>query len=678
MAAPSAPLARLDRPAGDLASDPASTYLRAWERKIGDPWCTQLFFGSGLTIPTSDGTYIPPWRGDNYSSATVDNFDEIDAQVAKLLASHKIELVSDPDDIANLVVNPVGAANKKDRGVILPEKRFYLDCSRHVNARLPHYEMRLPGYDDALDRLYPGAWLAKVDLSAAFLHVRIDRRYRRLLGFKWRDDFYRFTHMIFGLSTAPAIWQYAMDRVRDYLRSLGLNVTVYLDDFLLIADSAEACRSQLETLFSELASLGLTVNHKKTLGPAQVIHYLGLEIDSTRMELRVPDYKLAQVRAQISEFRLAHASTRSAPLRSVLSLTGRLGHIARAVRASRPFLRRLWNLCRGLDFGHHLRHRSVRLSPLIWRDLEWWESLLSHWNGSSRWINGADLVSFSDASNLGFGFHCGSNMRAGAWPRAARDRHINWKELRAIELSCAEFGPLWAGRRVLFACDNKTAVDILNAGSSRNDALAECLRRIAMLAALYDFDFRAVHIPGAVNVLADALSRSVLSSSSDDWPSLYLSLLDSAPSSLLSDLASLRARIASASNDLLSASCPPGGPGPVPREEHAKGLQVLRHQVPALERLAASLGGHDLYGLHRPPVPSVPSPPRCLREAQPLLDSRGELCPHPPLQRSGVEGPPRSRQGDEGHHPHRGRSSGAEAPIPLKVVTPLHSPCPRA
>lgn len=143
----------------------------------------------------------------------------------------------------------------------------------------------------------------------------------------------------------------------------------------------------------------------------------------------------------------------------------------------------------------------------MWRDIEWWESLLSRWNGVARWIHGADLVSFSDASNLGFGFHCGPNMRAGAWPSAARGRHINWKELRAIELSCVEFGASWTGRRVLFACDNLTAVHIINAGSSRNDALASCLRRIATLASLYDFDFRAVHIPGSANVLADALSR---------------------------------------------------------------------------------------------------------------------------------------------------------------------------
>ena len=61
---------------------PARYALRAWERKIGDPWCTQLFFGSGLTIPTSDGTFIPPWSGDNYSSAVlVTTMTEIDSQV---------------------------------------------------------------------------------------------------------------------------------------------------------------------------------------------------------------------------------------------------------------------------------------------------------------------------------------------------------------------------------------------------------------------------------------------------------------------------------------------------------------------------------------------------------------------------------------------------------------------
>lgn len=648
--------------------DPFGLQRGAWERKIGDPWCTQLFFGSGLTIPTSDGTFIPPWSGDNYSSATIENFDEIDAQVLKLLASNKIELVSDTADIADLIVNPVGAANKKDRGVILKEKRFYLDCSRQVNFRLPHYEMRLPGYDDALRRLFPNAWLAKVDLSAAFLHVRIDPRYRRLLGFKWRNSFYRFTHMIFGLSTAPAVWQYAMDRVCDYLRSLGLNIIVYLDDFLLIADSAAQCESQLNIMYAELASLGLNVNHKKTLGPSQSIHYLGLEIDSVKMELRVPDYKLTQVKAQLAAFRADFGTRNSAPLRAVLSLTGRLGHIARAVRSSRPFLRRLWDLCRGFDFGHNLRHRSIPLSNAIWRDLEWWDTLLDRWNGVSRWITGADVISFSDASSKGFGFHCGSSMRLGAWPLSARGRHINWKELRAVELSCAELGPSWTGRHVLFVCDNMTAVEIINSGSSRNPALADIIRRIAMLAALYDFDFRAVHIPGVDNKWADLLSRALESCPAVDWPADYLALLDAPPSSLLFDLASLRLRLASASHSVLSASQSCQGEGGEACGVHKGDLRALRAAVPHMEQLARASGGRDPCGQHRPLLPSVPgryggdSPPRSSN------DQGRQLGDLKLLQRPVLE----DVHGLQGRHArHRSSHGGttqSEAPIPLSVV----------
>ena len=663
------PQERVEVHAAPLAV-PLSPHLRAWESKIGDPWCTQLFCGWGLTIPTSDNTFIPPWCGDNYSSAAIDNFEEIDAQVTRLLAEGKIEPVSSPSEIANLVVNPVGAADKKDRGVVLPEKRFYLDCSRHINSRLPHYKMHLPGSDDALARLYPNAWMAKVDLSAAFLHVRIDPRFRRLLGFKWRDQHYQFTRMIFGLSTAPAIWQYAMDRVCDYLRSLGLNIIVYLDDFLLISSSLASCTSELATLYDELGSLGLSVNMKKTLGPAQSLHYLGLEIDSSSMELRVPDYKLIQTRAQLSEFRTLFGPKRAAPLRAVLSLTGRLGHIARAVRASRPFLRHLWDTCRGLDFAHNLRNRTVSLSNVIWRDLDWWDSLLSHWNGVARWISDADIVSFSDASNLGFGFHCGPHVRAGAWPLHLRGRHINWKELRAIELSCAEFGHLWSGRRVLLACDNQSAVSILNHGSSRNPALAAIGRRIALLAALFDFDFRAVHIPGASNKLADFLSRSASCCPVVDWPSDYLDLLDSHPSSLLSDLPSLRRQLFSASHSLLSSSGPCACKIGEACAEHEEDLRPLRQEVPFLERLARSSRTPDQFGSFGPVLSRIPRPPRAVTLCD-FFNQRRVCCNLEPLQCVHTL---EVLIGLQGHYArycaHHGGSPETEAPIPLEVVTP--------
>lgn len=201
-------------------------------------------------IPTLDGTPVPPWRGNNYKTATELHVDNIQAQFEKFLASGVVEEVTDPASIADLVVNPVGAADKKDNGVVQPERRWYLDLSRAVNARLPHYEMRFPGYDNALDRLSKGCFMAKVDLSAAFLHVHVHRHSHRLLGFSWRGKFYQFTRMIFGLSIAPAVWQYVTERVCDLFRSLGFVVLIYLDDFLLIADSKDECQRQLDHMLS--------------------------------------------------------------------------------------------------------------------------------------------------------------------------------------------------------------------------------------------------------------------------------------------------------------------------------------------------------------------------------------------------------------------------------------------
>lgn len=653
-----------------LPIEPPSPYLGAWERKIKDPWCTQLFCGSGLKIPTSDGTYIPPWTGDNYPSATVENFTEIDNQVTQLLTSGRIERVTLPSDVASLIVNPVGAANKKDRGIILPEKRFYLDCSRHTNSRLPHYKMRLPGYDDALERLFPNAWLAKVDLSAAFLHVRIHKDDRRVLGFKWGEHYYRFTRMIFGLSTAPAVWQYAMDRVCDYLNSIGLNICVYLDDFLLIADTRSTCEQQLATLYDELASLGLTVNKKKTLGPSQSIHYLGLEIDSVKMELRVPDYKLRQVCEQIAAFRNLYQAANSAPLRAVLSLTGRLGHISRAVRASRPFLRRLWDLCRGFDFGHHLRNRPVYLNKSIWHDLEWWEALLAHWNGVARWISEPDIVSFSDASNAGFGYHSGSRSRHGSWPIPLRGRHINWKELYAIELSCAEFGPSWARHRILLACDNQTAVSIINAASSRNPSLAAIARRIALLAAIYDFDFRAVHIPGASNHFADFLSRTALPHPHPEWhSSRYLELLDAPPSVVLHSLATFHSELAASTDAILSSCDSSSSTSRKTCRQYEEDLRSLRQTVPDLEHLARSLRSPDPFGHVGRVFPSVPGPHGDNRLCT-SVDQGRALCTHLSLQVPFVDHHPSLQRHNARYCAHHCRTPEAETPIPLEVVTP--------
>ena len=76
-----------------------------------------------------------------------------------------------------------------------------------------------------------------------------------------------------------------------------------------------------------------------------------------------------------------------------------------------------------------------------------------------------------------------------------------------IVLAAAVWGQHWAGKLVLFRCDNDAVVAVLRKGSAKDENLLHSLRCLAFLAAHYDFIFTAQHLPGKHNQAADALSR---------------------------------------------------------------------------------------------------------------------------------------------------------------------------
>ena len=84
------------------------------------------------------------------------------------------------------------------------------------------------------------------------------------------------------------------------------------------------------------------------------------------------------------------------------------------------------------------------------------------------------------------------------------------------------WGDQWANRRVCFRLDNHSVVHILNARTSRDHYIMVLLRSLLGVAARYNFTFEALHIPGANNPVADALSRF-------NWQVFRLLAPDSSP-----------------------------------------------------------------------------------------------------------------------------------------------------
>ena len=73
----------------------------------------------------------------------------------------------------------------------------------------------------------------------------------------------------------------------------------YLDDFLCTGPPGKnTCRRSLDTMMRACEELGLPLASEKVEGPASCLIFLGIELDSNAMQIRLPDRKLGEAISQ--------------------------------------------------------------------------------------------------------------------------------------------------------------------------------------------------------------------------------------------------------------------------------------------------------------------------------------------------------------------------------------------
>ena len=81
------------------------------------------------------------------------------------------------------------------------------------------------------------------------------------------------------------------------LRRIQIRIIIYLDDMLLMSQTVNSLVIPRNTLIFLLQSLGFVINLQRSiLVPLQKIEFLGLEIDSVRMTLTLPQEKVKKLR----------------------------------------------------------------------------------------------------------------------------------------------------------------------------------------------------------------------------------------------------------------------------------------------------------------------------------------------------------------------------------------------
>ena len=152
-----------------------------------------------------------------------------------------------------------------------------------------------------------------------------------------------------------------------------------MDDFFVAgAPTTDDCQSALARSIEICSQLGVPLAQEKTEGPTTSLTFLGYELDSVAIELRVPEVKLRKCASELKDWRIR----RRASKRQLLSLIGRLEHCCNAIELGRPFLRRL------IEKAHPVKDLDSFVTLFQWEqdNLRWWNTLFEDWNGRSLFL----------------------------------------------------------------------------------------------------------------------------------------------------------------------------------------------------------------------------------------------------------------------------------------------------
>ena len=88
------------------------------------------------------------------------------------------------------------------------------------------------------------------------------------------------------------------------------------------------CTRAMAALKETCHILGMPLDDAKEEGPAEVVTFLGIELDTNNMEIRLPREKLTELRTTVKRWR----GMKSCRKRDLQSTVGSLNHACKAIR----------------------------------------------------------------------------------------------------------------------------------------------------------------------------------------------------------------------------------------------------------------------------------------------------------------------------------------------------------
>ncbi|KAI2644841.1 Retrovirus-related Pol polyprotein [Labeo rohita] len=168
---------------------------------------------------------------------------------------------------------------KKDGSV-----RLCGDFKVSVNPELHVEKYPLPRIEDIFATLSGGRHFSKINLAEAYLQMEMEEDSKVLLTINTHKGLHRYNRLVFGISSAPALWQKAMDQVLQ-----GCPGTqCYLDDIIVTGENDSIHLENLARVLKRLGDYGLRARRDKCEFFKSSITYCGHQIDANGLH-KCPD-----------------------------------------------------------------------------------------------------------------------------------------------------------------------------------------------------------------------------------------------------------------------------------------------------------------------------------------------------------------------------------------------------
>ena len=206
-------------------------------------------------------------------------------------------------------------------------------------------EFKYKSVDNVLSMLNRHDYLAVVDIKSAYRALSIYPEHRSLFGLRWNldnnDIFIEDGRMCFGLRVGPMQFDNVSEFIYRILSDLyGIQIVNYLDDFIVLSSSEDETQWAQNRVINTLRYLGFHISWSKVTSPSQVCRFLGLDIDSNEMEIRLPLDKLEKLKGLSAKY----INKNSIGKKELESLGGLLSHCAHVVDGGRVYTRRFYDL----------------------------------------------------------------------------------------------------------------------------------------------------------------------------------------------------------------------------------------------------------------------------------------------------------------------------------------------